>query len=89
MKIAEICYARWPDRSLRDAKARNEIEELGFARVPASHADYYVPDVRVDEIKSVIVDLNALYSGSLWICWWGSERPNDPCERWYPEGLTG
>lgn len=85
MKVAEICYAGWPDQSLRDVKARNELDELGFARVPTTHADYYVPDVRVDEIKSVIVDLNMIYKGSLWIWWWDSEKPGAPGARWYPK----
>ena len=88
MKIAEICYARWQDRSLRDDKARAEIEGLGYARVPGSHAEYYVPDERVEDIKSVIVDLNERFRGSLWIWWWDSEKPGAPGERWYPEGLT-
>ena len=61
---------------------------LGYARVPGSHAEYYVPDERVEDIKSVIVDLNELFRGSLWIWWWDSEKPGAPGERWYPEGLT-
>lgn len=88
MKIAEICYARWQDRSLRDGKARNELDDLGFARVMSSHAEYYVPESRVGEIKCVIADLNELYKGSLWIWWWDSEEPGARGERWYPEGLT-
>ena len=84
MKIAEVCYAKIKDRDLRNDTANNELEELGFTRLYKSHAEYVVTDGRVEEFKSVIRDLNTMFSGSLWVCWWDTEKPDAPCERWYP-----
>lgn len=84
MKIAELCYSNWADRLFHKTTARKELDELGFERVKFHYAHYYVPDDRVEEIKSVIVDLNTLYKSSLWLCWTDPEQPNEPCVRWYP-----
>lgn len=84
MKIAQICYAKPEHRSLCDDTAHDELMSLGFAKAPKRHGYYYVTDARVEEIQSVIFDLNKLFKGSLWIWWWDDEAPNAPGVRWYP-----